>query len=135
MTRHKAPPKPKLTHAPWAGYTAHEHKREAALPRCPSPRCARVKLCVAAHEGLYCQRTHHSHAEHVRAHPPVSLPDRNNLDLRREFLIEQIELRKAALQEMQARWKSGEFDQLYGRYKRQGVLQAPPPRIYYEEGR
>ncbi len=130
MKRLKAPPKPKLTHAPWAGYTAREHKREAALACCPSPRCARLKQCVAAHEGLYCQRTHVSHAAHVRAHPPAPLPDRNDLDLRREFLIEQIELRKAALQEMQARWKAGEFDQLYGKYKSHGVLLQPPPRIY-----
>ncbi len=134
MSRAKSVPPPKLTRAPWAGYTAHEHRRDAALDHCPSPRCARVKSCVAAHENLYCQRTHISHAEHLRANPPAPKPDRGDLDLRREFLIDQIEQRKARQQAMQSRWRLGEFDLLYGKYNRHGVLLAPPPRIY-EEGR
>ena len=93
-----------------------------------------MKQCVAAHENLYCQRTHISHAEHVRAHPPAPKPDRGDLDLRREFLIDQIEQRTARQQEMQSRWRLGEFDQLYGKYNRNGVLLQPPPRTY-EEGR
>ncbi len=134
MSRAKSPPPPKLTHAPWAGYTAHEHKREAALDRCPSPRCTRVKACVAAHKGLYCRRTHISHVEHLRLNPPGPLPDQSDLDLRREFLIDQIEQRKARQQEMQSRWRLGAFDKLYGKYNRNGILLPPPPRIY-QEGR
>jgi hypothetical protein len=134
MSRIKSPPPPKLTHAPWAGYTAHEHKREAALARCPSARCARVKECVAAYEGLYCQRTHISHAEHISANPPAPRHEINDLDWRREFLIDQIEQRKARQHEMQSRWRLGAFDQLYGKYNRHGILLPPPPRIY-EEGR
>ena len=131
--KHSTPvPPPKLTHAPWAGYTAHEHGREAALARCPSPRCARVKACIAAHENLYCQRTHISHAEFLRANPPAPKPDRSDLDLRREFLLDQIEQRKAHQQEMQSRWRLGAFDQLYGKYNRHGILLPPPPRIYQE---
>ena len=134
MTRTLSLPPPKLTHAPWAGYTAREHRREAALARCPSTRCARVKACVAAHENLYCQRTHISHAEYLCANPPAPKPDRGDLDLRREFLIDQIEQRKAFQAEMQSRWRLGAFDQLYGKYNRHGVLLAAPPRIY-EAGR
>ncbi len=134
MTRIKSPPPPKLTHAPWAGYTAHEHKRGTALARCPSARCARVKECVAAHEGLYCQRTHISHAEHVRLNPSAPNTHWDNLELRREAMIDRIEQRRAAQAAMTARWKAGEFDQLYGKYSARGLVLQPPPQIY-QEGR
>jgi hypothetical protein len=139
MSRPKSPPSPKLTHAPWAGYTAHEHRREAALARCPSARCARVKECVAAHEGLYCQRTHISHAEYISANPPAPNTHPNthwdNLELRHAFMIERIEQRRAAQAAMTARWKAGEFDQLYGKYSVRGLVLQPPAQIYQEDKR
>ncbi len=122
---------PKLTHAPWAGYTAREHKRPEALARCPSPRCKRLKLCVAAHNDLYCQRTHMSHVAFLEMQPrrPAFSDD---LELRREQMVDQIENNRAAQQDMIMRWKAGALDHLYGKHKPGGVVLKPPPRIYQE---
>jgi hypothetical protein len=131
MTHSKSLHPSKLTHAPWAGYTSHEHKREVPLPCCPSARCKRVKCCVAAHEGLYCQRTHISHAEFRREHPRKPPPHfSDDLEMRREWLIDQIEQRRAAHKQMVERWQAGEFDHLYGKYSARGVVLKPPPQIY-----
>lgn len=124
-------PKPYLSHAPWAGFSPHDHPRDEALPTCPSARCQRLKRCVAVHKGLYCQRTHHSHAEHMTGLPrPARLDDPGNLELRRERLVEQLEERKARHDALVARWKSGEFDGLYGKWSARGVLMRPPPKEF-----
>ena len=122
---------PRLSHAPWAGFGAHDHKRDEALVSCPSRRCARVKACVAAHEGIYCQRTHLSHAQFLAARPPALPPPfADNLDLRRERMLDAIATRKAFHDMMTARWKAGEFDDLYGPWAARGVLMQPPLRVF-----
>jgi hypothetical protein len=125
--------RPFLTKAPWAGYSAHEHMRDLALPRCPHARCKRLKQCVAAHEGLYCQRTHISHAEYCQSQPRVARPrDDEELGFRQERMLNAIEQRRERFNAMTARWKAGEFDGLYGKYKTSGVVLKPPPQIYVE---
>lgn len=124
-------PKPYLSHAPWAGFSQHDHPREEVLPTCPSARCQRVKRCVAAHHGLYCQRTHLSHAEFMARQPkPEPLLYTDNLELRRERLIDLLEQRKARHDELVARWKAGEFDAIYGKWSARGVLIKPPPKTF-----
>ena len=58
-----AAPRPYLSQQPWAGFTQHDRAREQPLPVCPSPRCRRAKACLAAHDTLYCRRTHFSPAK------------------------------------------------------------------------
>ena len=124
-------PKPYLSHAPWAGFSPHDHPRGEALATCPSARCQRLKRCVAAHKGLYCQRTHYSHAEHMARQPkPARFSDPGNLELRRERLVEQLEERKARHDALVARWKAGEFDALYGKWSARGVLMKPPMKEF-----
>jgi hypothetical protein len=124
-------PKPYLSHSPWAGFSAHDHPRDEVLATCPSPRCQRVKQCVAAHNGVYCKRTHISHAEHMARQPkPVPLRDPGNLELRRERLVEQLEQRKTRHDELVTRWKAGEFDGLYGKWTARGVLMRPPVKEF-----
>ena len=64
-----------------------ESGRQKPLPSCPSLRCRRAKACLAAHDNLYCQRTHFSPAvaekwlrrdprrRELDAVPPVMDPD------------------------------------------------------------
>jgi hypothetical protein len=134
MTKSNSPPRPKLTHAPWAGYTAHEHKRDEALALCPSPRCRRLKRCVAASEDLYCRRTHIPHSEYLHGRPQVQeFPTHEDLDVRRERIVARIEERQAVHKAMVVRWRAGEFDHLYGKFKPAGVILQPPPKIYVEK--
>lgn len=124
-------PKPFLSHSPWAGFSPHDHPRDAALATCPSPRCQRVKRCVSAHGGIYCQRTHYSHAEYMAQQPRLEvMDDPGNLELRRERLVEQLELRKVRHDALVARWKAGEFDALYGKWTARGVLMTPPVKEF-----
>jgi hypothetical protein len=134
---------PRVSHEPWLGYTAHDCPRAAPLPVCPSPRCRRAKACLAAHKGLYCQRTHHALAEYrklglhsaaqkeVDAMPPVA--DRWDLKARQLRIKQVIEIGERYNGEMTARWKAGEFDHLYGKYSVRGVVLKPPPRAYAEK--
>jgi hypothetical protein len=128
---------PILSHTPWAGYGPADFRRAEALPKCPSFRCGREKKCVAAHQDLYCRRTHYSKAEYVKQKPAdqsaAQLPrarDALDLDARRERLILQIEQRLEVQAELKARWKSGAVDHLYGKYRAGGVLLHPPDKIY-----
>jgi hypothetical protein len=129
---------PYLSTAPWAGFTMDDHPRAAPLDVCPSPRCRRAKQCVAAHASLYCQRTHYSKAEYSALHPKLEdarLPkvrDASDLEARRERLVLQIEQRQAAQEALTQRWMAGEFDGLYGKYNKRGVLMKPPPKFYVE---
>lgn len=129
---------PYLSAAPWAGFTADDHPRAVPLELCPARRCRRAKQCLAAHADLYCQRTHYSKVEHRALHPKLEdrhLPrirDAHDLEARRERLVLQIEQRQAAQDAMTKRWMVGEFDNLYGKYDKRGVLMKPPPKLYID---
>ena len=140
--RSKAVPKPFYSQTPWAGFARGDAPRAQALPMCADARCRRAKLCHAAHAGLFCQRTHFSPAEKKKFDAPAQRafdnkfpahPKNAPLDLREERVMAILAQRKLEAQEMQARWKAGEFDGLYGKYKAAGVLLKPPPKIYVEK--
>jgi hypothetical protein len=135
--------RPRLTHAPWAGFTKHDCPRKAPMPICPSPKCRRVKHCVAAHDGLYCQRTHFSPREQKkwRRHNPyesavaelLAMPEAPTLAGRLQQLMHVQIVRLEQAIAMTDRWKEGEFDHLYGPYRKKGVVVGPPPLRYVEE--
>ncbi len=131
------PKKPYLTTSPWLPFTSRERKRPQLLASCPSARCQRTKTCVDAHENLYCQRSHETPKQaRVRlghSPDPVVITSRKLTAkalkakrIRNEMLIEEAEAETAA---KLARWKAGEYDHLYGKYRAQGVLKEPPPRL------
>ena len=134
--------RPHVSKQPWAGFTGHDCPRGIPLPVCPSPRCRRVKACVAAHEGLYCQRTHFSppeqrkwkrrdpHERAIAAIPPAQAD--SAVSHRLKLLIERAAIRVTQGEAMKARWIAGEFDHLYGPYTPKGVLMKAPPKIYVE---
>jgi len=138
-TRKKAP---YLSREPWWGFTSHDLPREKPLARCPSPLCRRARQCRAAHDGLYCQRTHFSPpeiekmreqsplAKAIAAVPPVA--DADDLEARLDRANMIASLRKDHHAEMTARWQAGEFDHLYGKYAAKGRLMTPPPKAYRE---
>ena len=136
--------RPYLSTTPWAGFSKHDRARDEPLTACPSPRCRRARACLAAHDGLYCRRTHFSPAEIAAmqadselARALAALPeaaDADDLSGRLERMTRLAEIRRAHHEEMTARWKAGEFDHLYGKYRPQGVLMKPPPRTYVETG-
>ena len=135
---------PYISDAPWSGFSALDWPREKPLPRCPAPRCRRARQCLAAHDGLYCRRTHLSAPEieamrresalskAIALVPPVFDPD--DLQARLDRAAQIAELRKDHHAGMTARWKAGEFDHLYGKYAKAGRLMKPPPRLYQEYG-
>ncbi len=136
-----AAPRPYLSQQPWAGFTKHDRAREQPLPVCPSPRCRRAKACLAAHDNLYCRRTHLSPAkirklwaesELGRALAALPMAQYDDLEGRKDRIIRGREIRHAHHEKMVARWKAGEFDQLYGPYRLKGVLLKPPPKTYVE---
>jgi|GEM_PF-4114216 len=134
--------RPRISLAPWTGFTRHDCPRSTPLPVCPSAHCRRAKACLAAHDNLYCQRTHFSPAlkkkwqrrdplrRELDAVPPVIDP--HSLTERMERITELAAIQRAHAAKMTARWKAGEFDQLYGPYKPKGVLLKPPPKVYVE---
>jgi hypothetical protein len=134
--------RPHVSKQPWAGFTGHDCPRGIPLPVCPSPRCRRAKACVAAHEGLYCQRTHFSppeqrkwkrrdpHERAITAIPPAQAD--SAVSHRLKLLIERAAIRVTQGEAMKARWIAGEFDHLYGPYTHKGVLMKAPPKIYVE---
>jgi hypothetical protein len=133
MKTPKPPAPPKLSDAPWLGYTSREHLRDRPLRSCSSPRCKRVKSCVAAHDDLYCQRTHWSHAQYLKMQPPnPDFIESTDLEFRREQMLAIIEKRMAKQREKINLWKAGAFDDLYGKYKRYGVLKYPPEKRFVE---
>ena len=137
----RAVPKPFYSKTPWAGFARGCAPRAAALPVCADARCRRAKLCQAAHAGLFCQRTHFSPAEKKKFEAPAQrafdkkfpVYPKNATKEVRELRMEGIlAYRKSEQQEMQARWKAGEFDALYGKWRGRGVLMKPPPQDYIE---
>ena len=132
-------PKPYLTTTPWTLFTMRERKRAQPLLRCPSAKCRRAKACVDAHDQLYCQRTHDSVAGH-RARTgfkPLVLDDveewsMEDVTARREQSDIMLAQAVAKQRELTQRWKAGEFDALYGKFKPQGVWKHPPDRQYTE---
>jgi hypothetical protein len=128
---------------PWSRYAKDEHPRQTPLPRCPSAKCRRAKACLDAHRGLFCQRTHFTHAEglirtpqsetaiyiHSLQSPPKGTPS----EIRLEFIREMQGLWKDYNTEKMRMWRSGAFVDIYGKYRPGGVLKTPPPRIYEEK--
>jgi hypothetical protein len=135
-------PRPRVSLEPWAGFTRHDCPRDNPLPSCPSPHCRRAKACLAAHDNLYCQRTHFSPAEQKKWNsrdpyqreldkvPPVIDP--HDLTERMERINQLAAIQRAKAVEMTTRWKAGEFDQRYGPYRPKGVMLKPPIKIYLE---
>ena len=135
----KKTPLPYLSKTPWAGFTSRQRPRQHALAACPSPACRRAKACIAAHDGLYCQRSHLGLGEirHKNGQPPPApvTPRSKPMTLRQVRVlgdITQLQLEDIAARnaEMTKRWQSGEFDGLYGKYDAKGVLMHPPERRY-----
>ena len=130
------PAKPYLTTTPWAGFTAQERKRTTPLLRCPSKACFRAKACIDAYDKLFCQRSHESLGE-ARARKgmkPVktstrlmSLEEAQAKRMNIRVLLTEAEAQGRAMTE---RWKAGEFDGVYGKYKPGGILKYPPMRIF-----
>jgi hypothetical protein len=138
------PNAPRYSKAPWAGFTPREHARETPRSRCDSLRCRRARQCLAAHDGLYCRRTHYSHKYFLarekaegRIDPPLPpLPKQplpEEIQWRAEELQARVERKRHEARLMLARWKAGEFDAIYGKYSPRGMLMKPPPRNYVEE--
>ena len=114
--------------------------KSALVPAFAQPRCRRGQLCLAAHDNLYCHRTHFS--------PPEIMHHEKQIPLAREIanlgplfdptdsedLLERMSdiaaIGRAHQKSMTARWKAGEFDGLYERYKVAGVLLKPPPKFF-----
>jgi hypothetical protein len=97
---------------------------------------------VAAHDGLYCRRTHFSppeqwkwkrrdpHERAIAAIPPAQAD--SSVSHRLKLLIERAAIRVVQGEAMKARWIAGEFDHLYGPYAPKGVLMKAPPKIHVE---
>jgi hypothetical protein len=130
------PAHPYLTTTPWAGYTPRERLRKTPLAKCPSKACARAKACVDAHDKLYCQRSHESlHQSHVRSgKPSLKISKRpwtlEQVQTKRLIIEAQLGEAQAREKDMTERWKAGEFDQRFGKYRPGGVLKHPPVRQY-----
>jgi hypothetical protein len=130
-------PAPYLTTTPWQLFTLRERKRPQTLAHCPSAKCKRAKACVDAHDQLYCQRSHESIAEQ-RARtgftPQATAPFKewalDEVTARREQSDLMLAEAQSKQRELTKRWKAGEFDALYGKFKPHGVLKQPPPRNF-----
>ena len=133
--------RPFFSKTPWAGFAREQVLRDAALPVCADPRCRRTKLCIAAHENLFCQRTHFSGGEKQKRGVAAqqafekkfpAYPTGTPWELREKRVQAIMAHRKSEQDEMQARWKAGAFDHLYGTWRRGGVLMKPPPKDYVD---
>jgi hypothetical protein len=130
------PARPYLTTTPWAGYTPRERPRKTPLARCPSKACARAKACVDAHDKLYCQRSHESlEQSRVRHGKPPLKPSKRpwtleQVQTKRLIIEAQLGEAQAREKDMTERWKAGEFDAAFGKFKPGGVLKHPPVRQY-----
>jgi hypothetical protein len=136
----RTPPKPYYSTTPWTGFTRREKKRDEALARCPSPACRRAKACQAAHEDLYCRRSHLSLKE-FRARTeqlprdlgqfPVT-PTKSQMRAKR-IMTDLLAAEAASkLKDMTERWKRGDLDDVYGKWTARGKLMQPPERQYTE---
>ena len=137
--------RPRLTHAPWAGFSKHDCPRDVPLPICPSPLCRRLKDCTAAHDQLYCQRTHFSPREQKKlgfethydraVEAVLRQPEETSLPGQIKRMLEIQIIRVDEAMEMTDRWKAGKLDHIYGPYRKKGVVVRPPPLCYVEEPR
>ncbi len=136
-------PSPRWRPYPWSPYSTDDLPRTSPLPVCPAQKCRRAKFCLAAHKGLYCQRTHFARAEGL-ARTPKSEMDRHiaeipvpppnaALDVRMDYLKEISDFRVMEAREKVKHWKAGAFAETFGPYRSTGVMKQPPPRIYREE--
>ena len=130
-------PGPYLTTTPWQLFTSRERQRPQPLAHCPSAKCKRAKACVDAHDKLYCQRSHESLAER-RARLKISASAPKPIE---EWTLDQVTAKReqsdlmlaealARQKDLTRRWKAGEFDALYGKFKSKGVWKQPPPRTF-----
>lgn len=131
-------PAPYLTREPWLPFTPREKPRPLALKACPSSKCRRAKSCINALDNIYCQRTHESLPQfRIRSGykaPPARTRHFTSGEL--EALRESTDQRLADIaiqkREMIIKWKSGVFNDSFGKYKPYGVLKHPPDRQYTE---
>ncbi len=128
---------------PWSKYSLDDFPRQQPLAVCPSTHCRRARKCLAAHKGVYCQRTHFNRSEgELRTpksriekdiaeipRPPLGVPN----DIRLLYIEEITALRKIDIREKTRLWKAGGYGDTYGRYRASGVMKSPPPKIYIEE--
>ena len=134
--------RPRVSKAPWFGFTKHDWPRDVALDRCPSALCRRSKACLAAYDELYCRRTHHSPkeiklllqgTELTQALDMVPRLSKHADDEERELHAHDISnIRQNYQDAMTARWKAGEFDHVFGPYHPRGVMLKPLQKIYVE---
>ncbi len=133
-------PQAYLTRTPWVLFTSSERKRQTPLAHCPSKACQRAKACVDPFDKIYCKRSHESVKE-ARARKkitsaPVKRRSRNMTLDQATAMREEYDVLLAAAQaqerDMTLRWKAGEFDTLYGKFKPSGVWKQPPLRQYTE---
>ena len=67
----------------------------------------------------------------ILAVPPLSKrPDEEEREL---YMLDMASIKKNYHAAMTARWKAGEFDDLFGAYKARGVLLKPPPKNYVQQ--
>jgi hypothetical protein len=133
------PRQPYLTTTPWALFTPRERKRPQPLRHCPSAKCRRAKACVDAHDQLYCQRSHESVTEYrarlgVKPAKPANAEPwtLEHVAAKREQSDLMLAQAQDIERDMTKRWKAGEFDRLYGKFKPQGIWKHPPERQYTE---
>jgi hypothetical protein len=127
---------------PWSRYSPDDLPRTCPLPVCPAQKCRRAKACLAARKGLYCQRTHFANTEGTARTPQSDMdkyiaaiprpPDNTELGLRMDYLNEIADLRRMETRENVKLWKAGAFGEACGPYRANGVMKAPPPKVYAE---
>ena len=130
-------PKPYLTTTPWQLFTSRERKRPLTLRHCPSAKCQRAKACIDAHDQLYCQRSHESVTERrtrlgitQRTPAPKEQWTFDQVTAKREQSDLMLAEAQAKERDLTRRWKAGEFVELYGKFKRDGVWKQPPPKTF-----
>jgi hypothetical protein len=146
MSKSPLPPSksaPRWKPYPWSRFSSDEFPREQALPVCPSQKCRRAKACLAAHKGLFCQRTHFNRAEGLVRSPKsemdryiagIKMPSASSTpDLHMVYIKEISALRLADQREKMKLWRAGAFGDSHGPYHTKGVMKSPPPRIYVED--
>ena len=136
---------PRWKRFPWSPFTTDDLPRSHPLPVCPSQKCRRAKSCLAAHKGLYCQRTHFPGTEGLSRVPKSEIdrhianipapPSNAALASRMDHLKEVSDLRLMEARENVKLWRAGAFTEAHGPYRAAGVMKSPPRRVYVEEQR
>jgi hypothetical protein len=128
---------------PWSRFSADEFPRDKPISRCPDTKCVRAKACLAAHKGLFCQRTHFARTEGERRVAKSDMekyieslpspPANAALEARMDHIKEVSDLRAMETREKVKLWRAGAFGKTYGSYRSGGLMKSPPPRHYVEE--